>query len=272
MNRQTISKELIIEGTGLHKGTAITLRLKPNSDGIVFIKDGRRIPATPMNIINTRLNTTLGDDYVSISTIEHLMSALYGHRITDCDIYVSGDEMPAMDGSALPFFRLLEEAGIESLGPLCDPIVLASPIRLEDGNACIEAMPGPFSLSYEIDFPDPAIGLQRFSYLGGDFANEIAPARTFGRLQDVEMMRAAGLAQGGGLHNAVVVDHDRIINLEGLRFPDEFVRHKVLDILGDLWTLGTPLEARIIAVKANHALHIRLAKQIYLGLCQQGQG
>ncbi len=272
MNRRTIRKELIIEGTGLHKGTAITLRLKPNSDGIVFIKDGRRIPATPMNIINTRLNTTLGDDYVSISTIEHIMSALYGHRITDCDIFVSGDEMPAMDGSALPFFRLLEEAGIEPLGPLCDPIVLASPIRLEDGNACIEAMPGPFSLSYEIDFPEPAIGLQRFSYLGEDFGNQIAPARTFGRLKDVEMMRAAGLALGGGLHNAVVVDHDRIINPKGLRFPDEFVRHKVLDILGDLWTLGSPLEARIIAVKANHTLHIRLAKQIHLGLCQQGQG
>jgi UDP-3-O-acyl-N-acetylglucosamine deacetylase len=149
--------------------------------------------------------------------------------------------------------------------------VLTSPIRLEDGNAWIEAKPGPFSLSYEIDFPDPAIGLQRFSYHGQDYANQIAPARTFGRLQDVEMMRAAGLAQGGGLHNAVVVDHDRIINLEGLRFPDEFVRHKVLDILGDLWTLGAPLEARIIAVKANHTLHIRLAKQVFLGLCQQVQ-
>lgn len=272
MERRTISRELFIEGTGLHKGSAITLALRPNSDGIVFVKDGRRIPATPDNIINTRLNTTLGDETVAISTIEHLMSAFSGLSITDCDVFVTGDEMPAMDGSALPFVRLLKEAGTKGLGMQSRAIILASPVRFEEGEAWIEAFPGTYSLSYEIDFKDPAIGLQRFVYTGEDYENQVAPARTFGRMQDVEMMRAAGLALGGGLHNAVVVDHDRIVNPEGLRFKDEFVRHKVLDLLGDLWTLGAPLQAAIRASRANHTLHVRLAKALYQAAVKRDQG
>jgi UDP-3-O-[3-hydroxymyristoyl] N-acetylglucosamine deacetylase len=271
MERRTIKKELMIEGIGLHKGDTALLHLTPNSEGIVFISNGKRIPATPPNVVDTRQNTTIGNGTVAISTIEHLMSALYGVCITDCVIEVRGSEMPSMDGSALPFVELLQEAGTEGLGLECPPIELTSPIRIEDGSAWIEATPGPFSLTYEIDFPDPAIGRQRFIFNGHDYVHRIAPARTFGRLKDVEMMHAAGLALGGGLHNAVVVDHDRIINPEGLRFPDEFVRHKVLDILGDLWTLQAPLQSRISAFKANHSLHIRLAKQIFLSTQQQCQ-
>ncbi len=272
MERRTISRELFIEGTGLHKGSAITLVLRPNADGIVFVKDGRRIPATPDNVINTRLNTTLGDETVAISTIEHLMSAFSGLSITDCDVFVTGDEMPAMDGSALPFFLLLKEAGTQDLGTECRPVRLDEPMRLEEGDAWIEATPGGFSLAYEIDFTDPAIGRQRFVYTGEDYESQIAPARTFGRMKDVEMMRSAGLALGGGLHNAVVVDHDRIVNPEGLRFKDEFVRHKVLDLLGDLWTLGAPLQAAIRASRANHTLHIRLAKALYQVAAKRDQG
>jgi len=271
MERRTISRELLIRGTGLHKGSAITLLLKPSSDGIVFIRDGRRIPATPEQVVNTTLNTTLGDGTVAISTIEHLMSALSALFITDCDIVVSGDEMPAMDGSALAFVRLIRETGTRGLGMEASPIVLDSPLRFEEGDAWIEAAPGEFSISYEIDFKDPAIGFQRFVYKGENYEGLIAPARTFGRMQDVDMMRSAGLALGGGLHNAVVVDHDRVVNPEGLRFEDEFVRHKVLDLLGDLWTLGAPLQARISAFKANHTLHIRLARALYASYVKRGQ-
>ena len=262
MERRTIRSVLAIQGVGLHRGAPITLNLRPGSQGIVFIRDGVRLAATPDNNIDTRLNTTLGNATLSVSTIEHLMSALYGLSVTDCDIEADGDEMPSLDGSALPFFLLLKETGTEPLGMDCPPITLSSPVRVGGEKAWIEAMPGEFGITYEIDFPDPAIGSQRFSFTGRDYEGLIAPARTFGRMQDVEMMRSAGLALGGGLHNAVVVDHDRVLNPEGLRFPDEFVRHKVLDILGDLWTLQAPLEARVKAFKANHTLHIALARRI----------
>lgn len=263
MERRTIRTETLIEGTGLHSGVSSTVCLRPASDGIAFIKEGERIQATPSNVIDTRLNTTIGRGSVRISTIEHLMAALYGMGITDCDIEVSGAEIPAMDGSASAFVRYLQEAGTASLGLLCVPIEIPGTIHVDEGASWIDAVPGEFSLSYEIDFPDPAIGRLKYTFDGTGFPEEIAPARTFGRMQDVEMMRSAGLAMGGGLHNAVVVDGERILNPGGLRFPDEFVRHKVLDILGDLWTLHAPLKARIRAYRANHALHIRLARTIF---------
>ncbi len=263
MERITIARELIIEGSGLHGGGKTTLFLRPGSDGIVFITSGRRIPAIPLSVVDTRLNATIGDGTVIVSTIEHLMSAFYGLMITDCEIEVMGDEIPAMDGSALPFLRLLKDTGIRPIGRKCEPIRISSVFRSENGNAWIEARPGPFSLTYEINFPDPAIGEQRYCYTGEDYTSEIAPARTFGRLQDVEAMWGAGLAQGGGLHNAVVVDGSNIVNPEGLRFPDECVRHKILDALGDLWTLGVPLIAQLRASKASHTLHIDLARKIF---------
>jgi UDP-3-O-[3-hydroxymyristoyl] N-acetylglucosamine deacetylase len=263
MERTSLGRELTIEGTGLHRGGEVTLILRPGSNGIAFTKAGRRILAVSGNVTDTRLNTTIGDGVVSISTIEHLMSSLYGMGITDCEIELIGDEIPVLDGSALPFIRHLKEAGTRPIGSRCTPIEISSVFRCGNGESWIEAKPGPFSLTYEIGFPDPAIGEQRFCFMGENYAEEIAPARTFGRLQDVETMHKAGLALGGGLHNAVVVDHSLVLNPEGLRFPDEFVRHKVLDALGDLWILGAPLVAEIYAYKASHALHIALAKQIF---------
>lgn len=270
MERRTIRRDILIEGTGLHSGSAITIRMRPSSEGIVFISGATRIPATPFHVVDTRLNTTIGSGSVRISTIEHLMAALYGTGVTDCDIEVSGSEVPAMDGSSLPFVRHIHDAGTATLGLASIPIEISGPIRIEEGASWIEAVPGTFSLSYEIDFPDPAIGLLRYTFGGTDFQGAIAPARTFGRMQDVEMMRSAGLALGGGLHNAVVVDGDRVLNPGGLRFSDEFVRHKVLDLLGDLWTLQAPLHAAIRACRASHALHIRLARSIAEGKRVQG--
>jgi UDP-3-O-[3-hydroxymyristoyl] N-acetylglucosamine deacetylase len=262
MDRATIRTDLSIEGTGLHSGKTVSVHIRPSTGGITFITGGRRIPATPANVVDTRLNTTIGDGTASVSTIEHLMAALYGTGITDCDVEVVGPELPAMDGSALPFFRRLRETGTESLGLPSTPIVLGERVRIEEGDSWVEAVPGEFSLHYEIDFADPAIGRLQYDFDGADFAGLIAPARTFGRMQDVQMMRSAGLALGGGLHNAVVVDHDRVVNPEGLRFPDEFVRHKVLDFLGDLWTLQAPLQACLRASRANHTLHNRLARTL----------
>lgn len=266
MERRTIRKDITVKGTGLHSGTTAVVRIRPSTDGITFIRGSTRIPASPANVVDTRLNTTIGSGSSRVSTIEHLMAALYGMGITDCDIEVSGPEIPAMDGSALPFVGRIEEAGTSSLGIECIPIDIPGTIRIDEGGAWIQATPGTFILSYEIDFPDPAIGRLHYTFNGKDFSGEVAPARTFGRMQDVETMRSAGLAMGGGLHNAVVVDGTRILNPEGLRFPDEFVRHKALDLLGDLWTLQAPLNAVIQASRANHTLHNRLARAIFEGI------
>ncbi|MBN1637111.1 MAG: UDP-3-O-[3-hydroxymyristoyl] N-acetylglucosamine deacetylase [Deltaproteobacteria bacterium] len=268
MERKSVVQPVIIKGIGLHRGNLIKLTIRPHNKGIIFVRKGLKIPVKPDNIVDTRLNTTLGLRGVSISTIEHLMSALFGLGITDCEVEVSGDEIPAMDGSALPFVEHIEQAGIISLESELSSIVIESSLNVRRGDSWIEASPGNFRVSYEIDFPEVAIGRQCLEYTGNGYVHEIAPARTFGRLTDVEKMRAQGLALGGGLHNAVVVDAEKVLNPEGLRFADEFVRHKVLDILGDLWTLGAPLEAEIRAYKANHELHIELAKMIqseYLG-------
>ncbi len=262
MERTTIERGVRIEGTGLHRGGPAALVMRPGRNGIALTKEGRRIPVTPHNVVDTRLNTTIGDGEISIATVEHLMSALYGMQITDCEIELRGDEIPVLDGSALPFIRQLSDAGTRALGLRLNPLRLSSGCRAESGDAWIEAVPGPFSLTYEIAFAEPAIGVQRYCFRGDGYEREIAPARTFGRLQDVEMMHKAGLALGGGLHNAVVVDGDTVLNPEGLRFPDEFIRHKVLDALGDLWILGSPLLAEIHAHKASHALHVSLVKQI----------
>jgi len=263
MKRKTILRPLYIEGVGLHKGEYVGLNIRPSSGGgIVFVRDDTKIPARPENVVDTRLNTTIGKDDVCISTVEHLMSALYGLGITDCEIEIKGEELPSMDGSALPFVRQLDKAGIKELDQDIFPIEIKSPIVVGDNNSRVEVYPGAFSLSYRIEFEDPAIGRQEYMFKGNNYVDEIAPARTFGRLCDIEQMAKMGLAIGGGLHNAVLVDRENIINPEGLRFKDEFVRHKVLDILGDLWLLGSPVMGEIKANKANHRLHIELISKI----------
>ncbi len=262
MRRTTVAQDLVIRGTGIHRGGQIELHLHPGDAGIVFIQGGTRIAAVPDNVVDTRLNTTLGADGARIATVEHLMSAFYGLGVTDCEVAVTGDEMPAMDGSALEFVTRIRDAGLKELGGEVPEIVIREAVRVEQGDAWVEVVPGEFSVAYEIDFTEEAIGSQRFSFTGREYAAQIAPARTFGLLRDVEMMRSLGLALGGGLHNAVVVDGSEVLNPEGLRFADEFVRHKILDILGDLWTLGAPLKGQVRAHKANHRLHIELARKI----------
>ncbi len=270
MRRRTLKREIRIQGVGLHKGGPAAISIRPGSAGIVFAKQGERIPASPENVVDTRLNTTLGNKGITISTIEHLMSCLWGLSVTDCEIEILGEEIPAVDGSALPFYTRILGAGLEGLPEEALPVRIRDLIRVEEGESFVEAAPGLFSVTYEIEFPSFAIGRQQFSYDGLNYGTEIAPARTFGLLSDVEKMRSAGLALGGSLENAVVVDEAKVLNPEGLRFPDEFVRHKILDILGDLWTLGAPLEAGIRAYKASHRLHIALARKIREAYLQEG--
>ncbi len=262
MRRRTVDHEIEIKGIGLHSGKTVSLHIRPGRSGIVFTRDGVRINAVPENVTDTRLNTTVGAGGVSVSTIEHVMSALWGLSVTDCEIETDGPEMPVLDGSALPYCAAFREAGLRDLPAEVSPLSVHDTFRVGEGDSWIEAVPGPFSVFYEIEFPSRAIGRQSFTFDGTDYEARIAPARTFGMLRDVDRMREAGLALGGSLDNAVVVDEDRVVNPGGPRFPDECIRHKVLDVLGDLWTLGTPLEARINAYKASHRLHIALAKKI----------
>jgi UDP-3-O-[3-hydroxymyristoyl] N-acetylglucosamine deacetylase len=264
MLRRTIRDIFRISGVGLHRGNSVQVTLEPGETGIRFIRNGVAIPARPDNVIDTRLNTMLGMGGEHVSTVEHLMSALYGMGITDCEVHVNGDEMPSMDGSALPFFKALSVAGTCVIGEI-DPIIIKSKLRVGDDIAYVEIEPGDFCINYSIDFPEPAIGRQTYVYSGGDYKALIAPARTFGRLKDVDAMRAMGLALGGSLDNAIVVDNDTILNPEGLRYKDEFIRHKVLDLLGDLWLLGRPVKGLVNASRANHRLHVEMAKAIFSG-------
>ena len=194
MQRATIAETLTLSGTGLHRGADVTVRLAPSEGGIVFVREGVCIPATPEHIVDTTLNTTLGRDGVTIATVEHLMAALWGMGITDCTITVTGDEMPAMDGSALPFVERIQQTGVRALGHEIAALAPNELLHISEGDSWVEAAPGPFGITYSIDFPDRAIGRQAFTYRGESFAGQIAPARTFGRLQDVERMRALGLA------------------------------------------------------------------------------
>lgn len=262
MKRRTVSREVCFRGIGIHGGQEATLCIRPGERGIVFLSGPVCIPAVPENVVDTALSTSIGSGGVVISTIEHLMSCLWGLSITDCEIEVSGREIPVADGSASPFYALIRDAGIKELPGETFPVRVREGIRAEEGGSWIEAVPGPFSITYEIDFPSRAIGRQCHCFDGRNYETEVAPARTFGMLRDVERMRSAGLALGGSLENAVVADDDKVLNPEGLRFGNECIRHKILDLLGDLWTIGAPLEAQVRAYKASHRLHIALAKKI----------
>jgi UDP-3-O-[3-hydroxymyristoyl] N-acetylglucosamine deacetylase len=262
MRRRTIAHEIRIRGIGLHRGTPVEIAIRPGEAGIAFTREGVRIPALAENVVDTSLNTTIGASGKRVSTVEHLMSALWGHGVTDCEVQVEGEEIPVLDGSALPYFQAILEAGLKDLPGEAVPVKVERTVRVEEGLSWVEARPGRFCLTCEIDFPGTAIGLQRLSFDGAGYGERIAPARTFGLLRDVEQMHARGLALGGSLDNAVVVDGERVVNPGGFRFPDECVRHKTLDLLGDIWTLGAPLEAEVTAMRSSHRLHIALARKI----------
>ena len=259
-------------GIGLHSGEPVQLTLHPAraGSGVTFIRTDLahpvEIPARHDAVTSTHLATTVGVGDATIATVEHLLSALYALGIDNVRIEVDGPEIPVMDGSAAPFVYLLRSAGLFDQRSERRTLKILEPLEVRDGDRHIRVEPGTgLSIDYAVDFSHPAIGRQKLNGAVLDdvyYEREIARARTFGFLRDVEALWRAGLAQGGNLTNTVVMDDERVLNDDGLRWPDEFVRHKVLDLIGDLALIGMPLEGRVTACRAGHALHQALVSKI----------
>ena len=270
--QQTLRTPVSIEGVGLHCGQAVKATFRPATEdhGIVFRRDDQPAVAIPAFAASARAfdhATTLGRGDVLIGTVEHALSAAYGLGIDNMEIEVRGPELPILDGSALPFVRLFQAAGIERQSRRVSPLSASESIEISDGDKSLSIQPGSgLTITYEIDFPHRAIGRQTMTFEAQpeNYAAKIAPARTFGFTHEIDYLRERGLARGGSLQNAVVLDPENILS-GPLRFVDEFVRHKILDLLGDLALLGRPLEGRIFARKAGHALHAELVSRLVSG-------
>ena len=273
LQQRTLQSLTRTTGVGLHTGARVemVLRPAPPDTGIVFhrtdLPGAAAIPAIAANVGDTRLSSTLKADGASVSTVEHLMSALAGLGIDNLHVDVAGPELPIMDGSAGPFVFLLQSAGIVEQKARKRYLRVTSPVEVRDGDrwARFEPFAG-FRLDFTIDFPHPVFGSENrhivVDFAVDSYAKEVARARTFGFMQDVEAMRAAGLGLGGSLQNAVVLDEFRVLNSEGLRYDNEFVRHKVLDAIGDLYLLGHPLIGQYTAYKSGHAVNNQLARAL----------
>lgn len=273
LKQRTLTSVVTGTGVGLHSGAKVRLVLKPAppDTGIVFTRVDLSPPvelkADPFAVGDTRMASCLERDGVKLGTVEHLMSALAGLGIDNIYIDVDAAEIPIMDGSAAPFVFLLRSAGIEEQAAPKRFLRVLKPVEVRDGDkwARLEPYSG-FRLEFSILFNHPAID-QSGTRVAIDFADDsyvrdIARARTFGFTHDVEALRDQGLALGGSLGNAIVMDEYRVLNAEGLRLPDEFVRHKVLDAVGDLYLAGHPLLASFIAHKSGHALNNRLIREL----------
>jgi UDP-3-O-[3-hydroxymyristoyl] N-acetylglucosamine deacetylase len=271
--QKTLKTEISCVGTGLHSGskTRMTLRPAEAGTGIVFrrtdIAGSGAIPANWANVVDTRLCSRLANaEGASVATVEHLMSALAGLQVDNCVIEIDGPEVPAMDGSASPFVFLLDCAGIEEQAAPRRAIEVLEPVSVGgDGKKVVLEPATGFRLSCMIDFPSAAIARQSIDFAldAAAFREEVSRARTFGFAREVEQLRAAGLARGGSLDNAVVVDNDRILNPAGLRMEREFVRHKMLDVAGDLALSGVTLHAALRARKPGHALNNQLLRALF---------
>jgi UDP-3-O-[3-hydroxymyristoyl] N-acetylglucosamine deacetylase len=273
LRQRTLKNAIKTTGVGLHTGARVDLVLRPAAPdaGIVFhrvdLPQVVTIPAQALNVGDTRLSSSLEKDGVRISTVEHLMSALAGLGIDNVHVDVSGPELPIMDGSAGPFVFLLQSAGIEEQAARKRYLRIKEPVevRQDDKWARFEPHHG-FVLDLIIDFPHPVFGSENkhvvIDFAEHSYTKEVSRARTFGFMQDVETMRAAGLALGGSLQNAIVLDETRVLNSEGLRYDNEFAKHKVLDAIGDLYLLGHPLIGTYVAYKPGHALNNALSRAL----------
>ena len=275
MYEATIERAIRFEGIGLHSGRSVCLFIDPaERGGRVFVTEkGTEIPASIDAVDSAARATILGVEGDRVATVEHLLAALSMAGIDHARIRIDGPEVPAFDGSAAPILEWLLGAGFVSLGEKRNPIVLSRAIEIQDDDCSIRAVPAEtFGIDYEIDFPHPAIGYQRFNediVNALVFAAEIASARTFGLMAEVEALRKAGLGLGGSLDNTIVVNEAGVMNEGGLRMQGEFVRHKVLDLIGDLSLLGAPLRAKVSVSKGGHRLHHELVRAI---VAQQGGG
>src|SRR6266403_2058322 len=267
MRQNTIRKPVSIEGVGLHSGKVARVTISPGSpdSGVVFKvrSTGERIPARPESVVNSHYATTLGVNGTRIQTVEHLMAAAIGLGIDNIEIEVDGPEIPALDGSAKPCVALLTAAGRVQQSARRRMLSLPCPLRVGETGRWIHIVPSDtFRISYTLDNDHPAIGTQVLSWSPSErsFVEDFAPARTYGFLKDLGLKRKNGLARGGSLDNAIVLGNRGA--LTGLRYRDEFVRHKILDLLGDLALLGRPLQGHVIARNGGHALNLELVLAI----------
>jgi len=269
-SQTTLKTSVSIEGVGLHSGHPVRadFRPAPAGHGLVFVRSDHPetpIPARVESASTFDYATTLTVDGVSVGTVEHVLSAAGGSGLDNCRIEIDGPELPILDGSALAFVRLFHAAGFERLDAPVRPLTFSDVVEVSrDGRSVSFRPDGPgLTITYEIDFPHPVVGRQELTVAirPEEYSAKIAPARTFGFARDVQAMRARGLARGGSLHNAVVLDDAGVLS-GPLRFRDEFVRHKILDLVGDLALLGAPLDGHIHARKAGHALHIEFARAL----------
>jgi len=265
---KTVSGPLSFEGVGVHSGKRVHLRLLPSPAGRIIFRrtdlGGLEMPLE-FDRVESRNSTTLVGDRFSVRTVEHLLAALWARGIDSLVVELDAEEIPILDGSAAPFVQALQTSGFEDLPSSRPALRVVQPFSLEDRGASIAFAPpgesGGLEIAYSIEYDHPAIGVrtlaQRFSW--DVFAREIAPARTFGFLKDFEGLKAQGLALGASFENTVVLDENGIVS-GPLRYPDEFVRHKLLDLVGDLALLGRPLSGRVTAVKAGHRLHLQAVR------------
>lgn len=272
--QHTLKSEIGCSGTGLHTGNTVSIVLKPapENTGIVFRRTDEagknaEIEARVENVVEATLCTTLGNDEgIKIATVEHLLAALAGCRIDNVLVEVDGPEMPIMDGSAAPFVFLIECAGVVAQSKPRRVIEVLKRVAVSDNGREASLSPGHgFSVGFEIDFDSDAIGKQDKSVrlVNGTFKGEISRARTFGFAEEVDQLRKMGLARGGSLDNAVVVSGNEILNEEGLRYEDEFVRHKILDCVGDLYLAGAPISGHFQGFRSGHAMNHAIVRALF---------
>ena len=269
MYQTTIKKAVELVGIGLHKGIPVRLKLEPleSNSGIIFYRSDVdvAIPLLPENVVDTKMATVIGKNGAVISTIEHMLSAVYAYGIDNLKVIVDADEIPVMDGSSASFCMLLDEAGLQSLDKPKKVMRIKKDIIVQDGEKYVKLSPSPdLKYDFTIKFPHPVINKQEYvlEFTKESYKNEIARARTFGFLHEVQYLRSKGLALGGSLENAIVLDDKKILNPEGLRFPDEFVRHKILDAIGDMSLIGMNFIGNYEAMAGSHDLNHKLTVEL----------
>ncbi len=269
----TLAREIELIGTGVHSGKPVSVILHPAESGAglrFLVSDNggiaAEIPAHVHNVKSLTLCTVLGDEAgVTVGTVEHLLAALRGLAVDNCYIEIDSREVPIMDGSAAPFVEAIDEVGIRELDEPRQFLQVLKPIRVQDGDCWGEIAPhAGFKVDVEIEFDTPLIGRQQMTceMTPGVFRNEISRARTFGFMRDVERLWKAGLALGASLDNTVALDEERILNREGLRYPQEFVRHKMLDAVGDLSLAGLPILGAYRSVRGGHRLNAMVTRAL----------
>ncbi len=268
--QRTIKNTIQCKGIGLHSGKQVSLVLRPAAPdtGVVFIRTdlgGAQVAAVAANTAATSYATTLRANGAAVQTVEHLLAALAGFGIDNVSVEIDADEVPIMDGSARDFVRLIAGAGVQAQAQLQSVLKVMKPVFVRDGNKQIAIWPSEKpSISYFIDFNHPMLREQSLNYHVSEdgFIREIADARTFGFLSDVKTLQANGLAKGASLDNAVALGEDSVLNQEGLRYQDEFVRHKILDLIGDFSLAGMPIMGHIVAHKSGHGLNAQMVSKL----------